>query len=79
MWHYLREEVGLKVANATDERFTQAAELLKTHPQAGSLYGSVNRRRLALARLPFIIVYATAPGAIYILRVLHTSQRRKYE
>lgn len=83
IWLYLYKEAGLRVADATDKRFSEAVELLKANPcmdvETQRPYG----RRLPLARLPFVIIYATTPGTtpeeLRILRLLHTSRKPMHE
>ncbi|WP_261832049.1 type II toxin-antitoxin system RelE/ParE family toxin [Leminorella grimontii] len=75
IWLYLYKEAGLRVADATDKRFYEAVDLLKANPHMGVETDRPYGRRLALARLPFVIVYATKPGEVHILRLLHTSRK----
>ncbi|WOA52036.1 type II toxin-antitoxin system RelE/ParE family toxin [Dickeya solani] len=77
IYRYLYQNAGLEVANATDDKFAAAVALLETTPEAGVSIGkSGERRKLVLARLPFILVYALKrhSGDVHILRLLHTAR-----
>ncbi|NPE50868.1 type II toxin-antitoxin system RelE/ParE family toxin [Dickeya dadantii] len=77
IYRYLYQNAGLEVANATDDKFAAAVTLLETTPEAGVSIGtSGERRKLVLARLPFILVYALKRHSsdVHILRLLHTAR-----
>ncbi|OGQ88372.1 MAG: hypothetical protein A2464_02825 [Deltaproteobacteria bacterium RIFOXYC2_FULL_48_10] len=60
-------EVGAKIWNA--------AKMLADHPGIGRPGRIAGTRELVISGLPFILPYAERNGAIFILRVLHTSMR----
>lgn len=73
---YLYREAGLPVAKATDEKFMTLTELLLDNPQAGVVVGKfAKKRKLTVARFPFIMVYVNEPDEVRILRILHTSRK----
>lgn len=76
IFRFLYKEAGIRVALATDERFVSTISLVEANPQAGKIAGQkTDQRKIAVSRLPFIVIYVLEPEGIAILRILHTSRR----
>ncbi|MFC0139430.1 type II toxin-antitoxin system RelE/ParE family toxin [Erwinia mallotivora] len=76
VYRYLYQEAGLRVADATDEKLRDIANILAENPHAGVKTGRVeSRRKLVVPKFPFIMVYVVEPDQVWIARVLHTSRK----
>ena len=63
-------------AASTVQRLYDAAKSLKAFPSTGRVGKKDGTRELVLAPLPYLAVYSVDDKAVYVLRILHTSQHR---
>lgn len=67
-------EIGnLSAALDLDKRFLDAAKLLASHPALGRT-GKVRGTRELVVDHHYLLIYDTPPGAVRVLRVMHTSR-----
>ncbi|MGA2887404.1 MAG: type II toxin-antitoxin system RelE/ParE family toxin [Terracidiphilus sp.] len=64
------------VATSTLQRLYNAAKSLKAFPYAGRIGTKGGTRELALAPLPYLMIYTVDDSSIHILRILHAAQER---
>lgn len=57
-------------------KIKQAVRNLETFPHAGRPGMRDGTRELIIGGLPYVVVYRVGTSAVYIARVLHTSQQR---
>jgi plasmid stabilization system protein ParE len=64
-------------AASTLQRLYDGAKSLKTFPYTGRVGMKSGTRELALAPLPYLMIYAVDDHSIHILRFLHAAQDRR--
>jgi plasmid stabilization system protein ParE len=73
---YVSGDAGRGVAADVADGIYDAAELLRYFPYAGRGGRVTNTREWVVRRFPYVIVYQVDPGAVTILGIFHTQDRR---
>lgn len=74
---FYREQAGTALARAFLAEFERSVELLLKHPRLGVSWRH-GKRRFAMRRFPFNVVYSVVEDQIRILAVAHFNRRPGY-
>jgi toxin ParE1/3/4 len=63
------------VANQVAQKTWDSVQLLREHPRIGRPGRVKGTREMVISGLPYIIPYIEENGAVFILRILHSSMK----